>query len=185
MLEAQPLLKLPEVLAFRPRRFGDDRGYFMETFRDQWFEAAGVSVRFCQDNQSHSAQTGTVRGLHFQRVPHAQGKLVRVLAGAVYDVAVDIRPESPTFGQWDGMELTAEGGEQLFIPPGFAHGFMTLADDTLVAYKCTAYYNQAAEGSIAFADPDLAIAWPSLAGPAVLSTKDAAAPSFAAFQETL
>ena len=185
MVEARPLSKLPEVLAFAPRRFGDDRGYFSETFRDAWFEAAGVSVRFCQDNQSHSAQAGTVRGLHFQNAPHAQGKLVRVLSGGVYDVAVDIRPGSATFGQWDGLELTADGGEQLYIPPGFAHGFMTLSDNCLVAYKCTAYYNKEAEGSIAFADPDLGIEWPTLATPAILSEKDAAAPSFAALKESL
>ena len=183
MVEARPLPKLPEVLAFAPRRFGDDRGYFSETFRDAWFEAAGVSVRFCQDNQSFSAEAGTVRGLHFQRAPHAQGKLVRVLRGAIYDVAVDIRPASPTFGTWDGVELTADGGAQLYIPPGFAHGFMTLSADCLVAYKCTAYYNQMAEGSIAYADPDLGIDWPALDVPATLSAKDAVAPSFAALKE--
>ena len=126
VVKSQSLNKLSEVVALRPQRIGDERGYFAETFRHEWFAAEGIDVHFCQDNQSYSAAVGTVRGLHFQHPPYAQGKLVRVLRGAVFDVAVDIRAHSPTFGIWDGMELTAAGGEQLYIPPGFAHGFMTL-----------------------------------------------------------
>ena len=184
MVEARPLPKLPELLAFKPQRFKDDRGYFSETFRDEWFAAQGLSIQFSQDNESFSAQKGTVRGLHFQRAPYAQGKLVRVLAGAIFDAAVDIRPDSPTFGLWDGLELTAAGGEQLYIPPGFAHGFMTLTDNCVIAYKCTANYNKSAEGSLHYADPELGIAWPKLDVVPVLSEKDAAAPNFATFKES-
>ena len=181
MVEIRPLPELPEVLHIQPKKLGDSRGFFMETFRDQWLEAQGLSIKFCQDNQSFSAVKGTLRGLHFQRDPQAQGKLVRCLAGQIWDVAVDIRPQSSTFGKWAALTLTAEMGEQLYIPPGFAHGFLTLEPNCLVAYKCTAYYNQTAEGSIHYADPDLAIAWPPIGAAFALSDKDAAAGSFATY----
>ncbi len=185
MVECRSLSKLPEVLTFFPRLLGDDRGYFSETFRDQWFEDQGIQVRFCQDNQSYSAQVGTLRGLHFQTAPHAQGKLVRCLSGRIWDVAVDIRPNSATFGVWESLELSAEKGEQLYIPPGFAHGFLTLTPDCIVAYKCTAYYNRDAEDAIHYDDPELAIAWPDMGSPATLSAKDAAAGSFADFKSKM
>ena len=185
MVECRPLPKLPEVLSFFPRQFSDDRGSFSETFRDQWFEAQGFELRFCQDNQSFSAQLGTLRGLHFQTGSQAQAKLVRCISGRIWDVAVDLRPHSPTFGLWDGMELCAEGGEQLFVPTGFAHGFLTLTADCLVAYKCTAYYDRTAEDAIRYDDPQLAIAWPNLGVPKTLSAKDAKAGSFADFKSRM
>jgi dTDP-4-dehydrorhamnose 3,5-epimerase len=133
--------------------------------------AAGLSDPFVQDNQAYNARKGTVRGLHFQTAPHAQGKLVRVLKGAIYDVAVDVRPGSATYGRWVAAELTAAGGEQLFVPRGFAHGYCTLEDETELFYKVDGQYAPELEGGVAWDDPDLAIAWP-LAGAPVLSDKD-------------
>ncbi|WP_347302379.1 dTDP-4-dehydrorhamnose 3,5-epimerase [Croceibacterium sp. TMG7-5b_MA50] len=156
-----------------PRRHGDERGYFAETFRADLFAAEMGAFRFMQDNESLSRKAGTVRGLHFQSDPHAQGKLVRCTAGALFDVAVDIRAGSPTFGQWVGQELTPENGKQLWIPPGFAHGFCTLEPDTVISYKVTGgYYNAACDKGVAWDDPAIAIAWPDVADAATLSVKD-------------
>ena len=151
-------MKLPGVLIIEPDVFGDARGFFIETFSGKRYEEAGLSQPFVQDNVSFSTK-GTLRGLHFQN-PHAQGKLVQVLSGKVLDVAVDIRVGSPNFGQWFGETLSAENHKQMYVPPGFAHGFCVLSDNALFSYKCTDYYSPATEGGIIFNDPDLAIAWP-------------------------
>ena len=171
---------IPGVIRVVPRRFPDDRGWFSEVYKDSDFSAAGIAGPFLQDNHSVSA-VGTVRGLHYQLPPHAQGKLVRVVRGRVWDVAVDIRRASSTCGTWVGAELSAENGEMLWVPPGFAHGFVALEDDTHLTYKCTAEYHKDSERAIRWDDPDLAIAWPALPGGAEyrLSEKDAAAPAFA------
>ena len=166
---------LEGVLHITPRRFGDNRGFFAETYSRRIYAGFGVGVDFIQDNHSFSAQTGTVRGLHFQAPPHAQGKLVRCGRGAIFDVAVDIRKGSPTYGQWVGYELTAENGGQLFIPVGFAHGFVTLEPDSEIVYKCTDYYAPEAEGAVRWDDPTIGIIWP-LQCEAILSRKDADAP---------
>ncbi|MDO9472273.1 MAG: dTDP-4-dehydrorhamnose 3,5-epimerase [Caulobacter sp.] len=172
-------LDIPEILLLRPQRFADDRGYFVESFNARRFaDATGVEIAFLQDNQSLSHAVGTVRGLHFQRPPSAQAKLVGVSHGRILDVAVDARRGSPTFGRHVAAELSAENGLQIFVPEGFLHGFMTLEPDTLVSYKVNAFYNAAADGCVRWDDPDLAIDWPS-PGPARLSPKDAAAPAFA------
>lgn len=168
-------LRLPEVILLTPRRFTDDRGWFSETYNQRAVdEALGSTVRFVQDNHSRSAK-GVLRGLHYQLPPHAQGKLVRVLRGAVLDVAVDVRRSSPTFGQWVSAELTEENQAQLWIPAGFAHGFLSLADGTEVLYKTTDFWAPAAERSIRWDDPALALPWPREVAPR-LATKDAAAP---------
>ena len=171
---------IPGVIRVVPRRFPDDRGWFSEVYKDSDFSAAGIAGPFLQDNHSVSA-VGTVRGLHYQLPPHAQGKLVRVVRGRVWDVAVDIRRASSTCGTWVGAELSAENGEMLWVPPGFAHGFVALEDDTHLTYKCTAEYHKDSERAIRWDDPDLAIAWPALPDGAEyrLSEKDAAAPAFA------
>ena len=162
---------IPDVLIFEPNVFGDDRGFFLESFNQQQFEAAvGYPVTFVQDNHSKSSK-GVLRGLHYQLPPHAQGKLVRCVAGEVFDVAVDIRKSSPTFGQWVGVHLSAENKRQLWIPEGFAHGFVTLSDTAEFLYKTTNYYAPASEGSILWSDPQLAIAWP-IEGQPNLSGKD-------------
>lgn len=155
-----------------PKRIGDQRGYFTETFKSDWFRQHIDDVTFVQDNQSLSAQTGTIRGLHYQLSPFGQGKLVRCLAGAIYDVAVDIRAGSETFGQWIGAELSANNGHQLWVPEGFAHGFCTLQPDTVVFYKVTNPYSPAHDRGMAFDDPDVAIDWPVEVQDAVLSDKD-------------
>lgn len=161
------------------RVHADERGSFVETFNRATMAGFGIDVEFVQDNQSTSVHPGTVRGLHLQLPPHAQGKLVRVLAGSILDVAVDVRPSSPTFTQHCSVELSSERPEIFWVPPGFAHGFATLEPDTVVAYKCTATYAPAADRSIRFDDPALGIDWPIGAGEAVLSDKDAAAPALA------
>ena len=167
---------LDGVLVLQPKVFGDARGFFMESFNQQAFEAAvGHAVPFVQDNHSRSAK-GVLRGLHYQHAPHAQGKLVRVVAGAVFDVAVDIRPGSATFGQWFGAELSADNHRQMWIPPGLAHGFLVLTDTADFLYKTTDYYAPQAEGAVRWNDPDVGIAWPDLGMAPVLSGKDAAAP---------
>jgi dTDP-4-dehydrorhamnose 3,5-epimerase len=172
---------LREVLLLEPQVFGDDRGFFLESYNKRRFdEAAGRDVTFVQDNHSRSSK-GVLRGLHFQLPPNAQGKLIRVIAGAIFDVAVDVRRSSPTFGQWIGEELSAENKRQLWIPEGFAHGFLTLSDTADVLYKASAFYSPADEGSIAWNDPDVAIAWP-LDGEPLLSGKDAAAPPLTSAQ---
>jgi dTDP-4-dehydrorhamnose 3,5-epimerase len=176
---------LPEVLILEPRVFGDARGFFMESWNQRVFdeatqatEAAGGSpYTFVQDNHSRSAR-GVLRGLHFQRPPHAQGKLVRVAAGAIFDVAVDIRRSSPRFGRWVGVELSADNHRQLWIPPGFAHGFAVLSDSADVLYKTTDYHVPDCEGAIRWDDPRLNIHWPTLDREPILSAKDAQADGF-------
>jgi len=173
---------LEGVVEITPRRFADTRGHFSETYNADTLAGLGITTRFVQDNQSYSADRGTVRGLHFQAPPAAQAKLVRVLAGEIWDVAVDIRRGSPTFGQWEGRVLSAEAGNQLLIPEGFLHGFITRTRDCMVAYKCSATYAPTTEGAVRFDDPDLAIDWGIAPQDAVLSEKDAAAPRFANFE---
>lgn len=172
---------LPGVLLITPRRFGDHRGYFCETYNERAFHEAGISERFVQDNHSLSTQPATVRGLHFQTPPAAQAKLVRCVRGAIFDVAVDIRRHSPTYGQWVGYELSAETGAQLYVPAGFAHGFMTLRPETEVLYKCSALYAPESEGALLWSDPEIGIDWP-LPAASVLSEKDAVAPRLADLQ---
>lgn len=174
-------LAIPEVLTITPRRFGDDRGYFCETYNARAYDEIGVTASFVQDNHSFSAHPGTVRGLHYQAPPHTQAKLVRVVHGRIYDVAVDARRGSPTFGRHVGVELTAKGGEQVFVPAGFLHGFITLEAETHVIYKVDSYYSRECDGAVRFDDPDLAIDWGPLAGAPILSEKDAAALSWAEF----
>ncbi len=177
-MRATPL-ELPDVLLIEPRVFADERGWFYESFNARSFvEATGLEVTFVQDNHSRSVR-GVLRGLHYQLPPSAQGKLVRAVAGAIFDVAVDIRRSSPAFGRWVGATLSAGNKRQLFVPAGFAHGFVALEDGTEVLYKTTAYYDKAAERAIRWDDPDLAIGWPQDVPP-LLAAKDAAAPAFAA-----
>jgi dTDP-4-dehydrorhamnose 3,5-epimerase len=173
-------MRLPEVLVIEPKVFGDERGFFMESWNQRAFDAAtGLACRFVQDNHSRSAK-GVLRGLHYQ-VAQPQGKLVRVVAGRVFDVAVDLRRASPTLGQWVGNELSAENRLQLWVPPGFAHGFLVLSDSAELLYKTTDYYSPEHERALAWNDPHVAIAWPlePLAGASpILSGKDAAAPNW-------
>ena len=171
---------LPDVLLLEPPRFGDTRGFFSESWNRNTLLAQGIDLDFVQDNHSLSQAVGTVRGLHFQSPPHAQAKLVRCGRGALYDVAVDIRKGSPTYGNWVGYELTAENGLQLLIPAGFLHGFATRAPDTEIIYKCTDYYAPECDGAVRYDDPDIAIDW-QLSGDAILSEKDIAAPSLRDF----
>jgi dTDP-4-dehydrorhamnose 3,5-epimerase len=168
---------LPGVLLVVPARFRDARGDFCETYREDRFREAGIEARFVQDNHARSREAGTVRGLHFQAPPHAQAKLVRVVRGRVFDVAVDIRTGSPTYGRWTARELTAEGGEQLFVPRGFAHGYCTLEPGTEVAYKVDGYYAPASDRGLLWSDPGLAIPWPVAPGDALLSDKDRSLPA--------
>ena len=171
---------LAGLLLLEPKVFGDERGFFMESFNQHRFdEALGRHIEFVQDNHSRSMR-GVLRGLHLQRAPHEQGKLVRVTLGAVFDVAVDLREGSPTYGRWEGFELTAANHRQLWIPAGFAHGFLVISDVAEVQYKTTDYYTPQAEESIRWNDPSLAIAWPVSGSAPVLSAKDAAAPLLAA-----
>ncbi|MEO3945583.1 dTDP-4-dehydrorhamnose 3,5-epimerase [Gorillibacterium sp. CAU 1737] len=166
---------LPGVLVIEPAVFGDHRGWFMESYNEAKFHELGIIQKFVQDNQSYSAEKGTLRGLHFQRDPKAQTKLVRCTRGSIFDVAVDIRSGSPTYGNWFGIELTAENKKQLLIPKGFAHGFMTLTDDVEVQYKCDELYAPECDGGIRWNDPTIAVEWP-LHVPPILSAKDEAAP---------
>ncbi len=161
---------LPGVLIIEPRVFGDARGFFMETWNAAAFAAAGLDLAFVQDNHSRS-QKGVLRGLHFQN-PGPQGKLVRVTNGAVFDVAVDLRASSPTFGQWVGVELSAENKRMFWVPEGFAHGFLTLEDDTDFLYKCTAPYAPQSEFTLAWDDPAVGIAWPVAGLDPIISEKD-------------
>lgn len=163
---------IPGVLIVEPRVFGDHRGFFMETFRKDRFLAAGIDVEFVQDNHSRSSE-GVLRGLHYQE-PNGQGKLVRTLSGVIFDVAVDVRKGSPTFGRWVGVELSAENKRQLWVPPGFAHGFGVISEAAEVAYKCTTYYDPASEKGILWNDPGIGIEWP-ISNP-TLSDKDLKAP---------
>jgi dTDP-4-dehydrorhamnose 3,5-epimerase len=175
MLEVRHLV-IPDIKLILPRRFGDPRGFFVETWNRKAFHDIGIDADFCQDNQSHSAPKGTVRGLHFQTPPHAQAKLVSVLRGAIFDVVVDLRKTSPTYRRHVTVELSAEEGHLLFVPKGFAHGFATLAPDTTVLYKVDAHYAPQHDAGILWSDPDLQIVWPLRAEEAVLSAKDAALP---------
>lgn len=160
------------VYIVEPVLHGDERGYFMESFSERDFEAqTGLKVRFVQDNESCSRK-GVLRGLHFQKEPYAQAKLVRVVRGKVLDVAVDIRPESQTFGKYVATELSAENHRQMFIPKGFAHGYVVLEDDTVFQYKCDEYYHPEAEGGIAWNDPQIAIDWGVAESEVILSEKD-------------
>ena len=165
------------VLVLEPKRFGDERGFFMESFNAAAFNGiVGHDVEFVQDNHSRSTR-GVLRGLHFQLPPHAQGKLVRVTSGSVFDVAVDIRRSSKTFGRWVGVELNDRNHKQLWLPPGMAHGFLVLSDSADFLYKTTNYYAQHAEGSVKWDDPQIGIRWPDAGGAPLLSPKDAKAPS--------
>lgn len=172
---------LPGVLILTPRRFGDARGWFSEVWNRQGLAEAGITVEFVQDNHSYSRDAGTVRGLHFQSPPHAQAKLVRCGRGRVFDVAVDIRKGSPTFGKWTGVELSAENGRQLLIPAGFLHGFVTREPDSELLYKCSDFYTPDCDGAVRFDDPDLGIDWGIAPDAAILSDKDRAAPLFRNF----
>ncbi len=175
-------LDIEGVFLVEPRRFSDDRGFFSETFRESVFEReTGIKAEFVQDNFSYSKHRGTVRGLHFQTPPHAQGKLVRCLRGEVSDVVVDARRKSPTFGQHVKVILSAENGHQIWVPAGFLHGFATLTSDCEVAYKVTDYYSKECDGSVRWNDPMLGIDWGITDDEAVLSEKDNVAPLFAEF----
>lgn len=166
---------IADVFILQPKVFGDARGFFFESFNQAAFDTAvGQHFDFVQDNHSRSAR-GVLRGLHFQKAPRAQGKLVRVTAGAVFDVAVDIRRDSATFGRWVGVELTGDNHRQLWIPPGLAHGFLVLSETADFLYKTTEFYSPADEGAVRWDDPDLAIAWPDVGEAPKLSAKDATA----------
>lgn len=172
---------LEGVKLITPKRFGDHRGFFAETWNAKAFADAGISLDFVQDNHSLSEKIGTVRGLHFQAPPHAQAKLVRCGKGALFDVAVDIRKGSPTFGHWVGYELSYDNGKQLLVPAGFAHGFMTLQPATEIVYKCSNVYAPAAEGALRWNDAAISIAWPLASIAPVISDKDSDAPGLARF----
>jgi dTDP-4-dehydrorhamnose 3,5-epimerase len=165
------------LIHIKPTQHGDHRGFFAETYSRRKYSELGIDVEFVQDNHSLSREVGTLRGLHFQAPPHAQAKLVRCGRGAIFDVAVDIRRGSPTYGQWKGYELTAENGNQLYVPVGFAHGFVTLEPDSEIVYKCSDYYAPETEGAVLWNDPDIGIDWPTEAEP-ILSDKDAVASVF-------
>ena len=168
--------ELPGVVMLTPRRFGDARGFFSEVYNRNAYAGFGIDVEFVQDNHSLSREVGVVRGLHFQSPPHAQAKLVRVGAGRVLDVAVDIRRGSPTYGRWVGVELSAEAGNQLYIPVGFLHGFAVLEPNSELLYKCSDFYAPDCDGAVRFDDPDIGIDWGIDPKAAILSDKDAKAP---------
>jgi len=163
--------RIPDVLVFEPKVFGDHRGFFMETWRKEWFLNIGVNYDFVQDNQSKSVQ-GTLRGLHYQ-TQHSQGKYIRVLKGEIYDVVVDLRESSKTFGQWLGETLSEKNKKGLWVPPGFAHGFYVVSEDAEISYKCTDYYAAEYERTLLWNDPALGIDWPLVDNDVVLSQKDA------------
>jgi len=175
-------LAIPDVVLVTPKRFGDERGFFSETYRASLFDAEGVPGPFVQDNHAYSAEAGVLRGLHFQKPPMAQGKLVRCVRGAIFDVAVDIRKSSATYGQHVSAELSAENGSQLFVPAGFAHGYLTLTRDSEVEYKVTAYYAPETEGGLAWNDPDIGIKWPLPTAAPALSPKDTVLPGLTGFE---
>lgn len=168
--------ELPGVVVLTPKRHGDDRGFFSEVYNQKTLADHGIDAVFVQDNHSLSRDVGVLRGLHYQSPPHAQAKLVRVGRGRVLDVAVDIRKGSPAFGKWVGVELSAEAGNQIFIPAGFLHGFVTLEPDSELLYKCSDLYAPDCDGGVRFDDPDIGIAWGIAPEEAILSQKDAAAP---------
>jgi len=171
-------LDIPEVILVTPPRFGDSRGFFSETYNFERMQAAGIELPFVQDNQSLSTAKGVVRGLHCQVAPKVQGKLVRCTKGAIWDVAVDARVGSPTYGKWVAAELSEENWSQLWVPPGFLHGFVTLTENAEVQYKCTDVYDKASERAVIWNCPEIGIAWPIAADEAVLSDKDLVAPHF-------
>jgi len=173
--------KLPGVVLLTPRRFGDPRGFFSESWNRARMAEHGITIDFVKDNHSMSAQVGTVRGLHFQSPPHAQDKLVRCGRGALFDVAVDIRKGSPTYGHWVGYELSAENGRQLLVPLGFLHGFVTRQPDTEICYKCSDYYAPECDGAVRFDCPQIGIDWGMEDTAPVLSDKDAAAQTLSDF----
>ncbi|MEI9428620.1 dTDP-4-dehydrorhamnose 3,5-epimerase [Mesorhizobium sp. Cs1299R1N3] len=179
MLEVRSL-GIDGVLEIVPKRHGDARGFFIETYNAERFSQAGIDLTFVQDNHSYSAAPGVLRGLHYQLAPRAQDKLLRVIRGSILDVAVDIRRASKTFGKWVALEVSAEKGNQILVPKGFAHGFVTLVPDTEVLYKVTDTYSPEHDRSIRFDDPAIGIEWPSLAGGFQLSDKDLKAPMLAA-----
>ena len=170
-----------ELILIKPTRHKDERGFFSETYSRRRYKEIGIDVEFLQENHSFSSKPGTLRGLHFQAPPNAQGKLVRCGKGAIFDVAVDIRKGSPTFGHWEGYELTEENGHQLYVPVGFAHGFVTLNPGSELVYKCTDYYAPQAEGTIRWDDPTIGIQWP-LAEKLILNERDAIAPLLKNFE---
>lgn len=171
-------LAIPDVKLIKPKCFSDARGYFFESFKEKWFKENVFDAAFIQDNQVLSISRGTLRGLHYQKAPCAQGKLIRVLRGEIFDVAVDARPNSPNFGKWVSAILTATGQEQLWIPEGFLHGYCTLTDDCEVFYKVTAPYSPEHDAGIAFNDADIGIEWPIDISQAILSPKDLVQPKF-------
>ncbi|TGR18100.1 MULTISPECIES: dTDP-4-dehydrorhamnose 3,5-epimerase [unclassified Mesorhizobium] len=179
MLEVRSL-GIDGVLEIVPKRHGDARGFFMETYNAERFSQAGIDLTFVQDNHSYSAAPGVLRGLHYQLAPRAQDKLLRVIRGSILDIAVDIRRASKTFGKWVALEVSAEKGNQILVPKGFAHGFVTLVPDTEVLYKVTDTYSPEHDRSIRFDDPAIGIEWPSLADGFQLSDKDLKAPTLAA-----
>lgn len=169
---------IPDVKLIIPQKFGDDRGYFSETYKKSDLQSAGIEIEFIQDNESLSVKKNTLRGLHFQLPPFDQTKLVRVLSGEILDIAVDIRPHSPTYGRHEAVVLNAEDGHQLLIPAGFAHGFCTLTNDVKISYKVSAPYSKAHDSGIVWNDPDLAIHWPNDQSDFILSEKDRLLPLF-------
>ncbi len=173
---------LPGVKILSPARHGDARGFFCESWNRAALAERGIDIDFVQDNHSLSAAVGTVRGLHFQAPPHAQAKLVRCGRGRLFDVAVDIRKGSPTYGKWTGVELSFENGKQMLVPVGFLHGFVTREPDTEIIYKCSDYYAPEFDGAVRFDDPDIGIDWGMEPGKAVISDKDAAAPLLSEFR---
>ena len=177
-MELRPL-GIDGVIEIIPKKFADARGYFAETYMRERFRSAGIAQEWVQDNQSFSLEAGVLRGLHFQVSPFAQDKLIRVLRGSIFDVAVDIRKDSPTFGRWVSCMISAAAFNQLYVPKGFAHGYVTLEAGTEVFYKVTAPYAPACDRSISFADPALSIAWPLLSSALILSDKDRKAPLLA------
>lgn len=171
--------EISDIKLFTPRHIGDERGYFAETFRTDLFAEHCGNFAFVQDNESLSLRQGTIRGLHFQSDPYPQGKLVRCTAGALFDVAVDIRHGSPTYGKWVGVTLTPQNGKQLWVPPGFAHGFCSMEPRTVICYKVTGYYSAECDKGLRWDDPAIRIDWPAVADPETLSPKDCQQPLLA------
>lgn len=178
-------LAIPDLVLVTPARHGDTRGYFSETFREREYAEAGITGPFVQDNQAFSQKSGVLRGLHFQVPPAAQAKLVACTQGVIFDVAVDIRPDSATFGKYVSAELSAKNGHQLYVPEGFAHGYLTLTDNCLVQYKVTAYYSPEDERGLAWNDPEIGIAWPLDGNQPTVSEKDLRLPHLSALRRSL
>ncbi len=176
-------LDLHGLILFTPKKFSDARGTFMETYRQNEFAEFGVTTTFVQENHAASRAVGTIRGMHYQRPPHAQAKLVRVTRGSILDVCIDLRSDSETFGKWTGVKLTSAGASQLFVPRGFAHGYCTLEPDSEITYKCDGYYSPEAEGGVLFSDPAIGIDWPVAVRDAVVSEKDLRLPPLSELNE--